>query len=44
MASEIVGVPFTEVLGHNRTVDRRFFHLVQQFNIVEESEVSHSHH
>jgi ATP-dependent phosphofructokinase / diphosphate-dependent phosphofructokinase len=33
---EIVGVPFGEVLGHNRTVDRRFFRLVRQFAVAEE--------
>ena len=41
---EIVPVPFSDVTGHNRTVDRRFFRLVQQFNVVEESEMSHAHH
>jgi ATP-dependent phosphofructokinase / diphosphate-dependent phosphofructokinase len=37
---EIVGVPFTEVVGHNRTVDRRFFRLVRQFNVAEEREAA----
>ncbi len=33
---EIVPVPFSEIVGRNRTVDRRFFRLVRQFNIAEE--------
>jgi phosphofructokinase-like protein len=35
---EIVPVPFAEVVGHNRTVDPRFFRLVRQFNAAEERE------
>ncbi len=38
---EMVPVPFTEVVGHNRTVDRRFFRLVRQFNVAEEMEPVH---
>ena len=33
---EIVPVPFDEVIGHNRRVDRRFFRLVRQFVIAGE--------
>jgi 6-phosphofructokinase 1 len=39
---DIVPVPLSDVLGHNRTVDRRFFKLVRQFNIAEESDPSHA--
>jgi 6-phosphofructokinase len=35
---DIVPVPFAEVIGHNRTVDRRFYRLVRQFAIADESE------
>jgi hypothetical protein len=31
-------VPFEQVLGHNRTVDRRFFRLVRHFAIAGERE------
>ncbi len=40
---EIVPVPFRDVTGHNRTVDRRFFRLVEQFNTIDESPAAHSH-
>jgi 6-phosphofructokinase 1 len=33
---DIVPVPFSDVLGHNRTVDRRFFRLVRHFAIAGE--------
>ncbi|MBI5287985.1 MAG: ATP-dependent 6-phosphofructokinase [Chloroflexi bacterium] len=33
---DIVPVPFADVLGHNRTVDRRFFRLVRQFVLAGE--------
>jgi 6-phosphofructokinase 1 len=33
---DVVPVPLSEVVGHNRTVDRRFFHLVRRFNVAEE--------
>jgi 6-phosphofructokinase 1 len=32
--NDIVAVPFAEVVGHNRTVDRRFFHLMRRFEVV----------
>ena len=32
---DIVPVPLADVLGHNRTVDRRFFKLVRRFNVAE---------
>ncbi len=38
---EIVPVPFAEVLGHNRPVDRRFFRLVRQFTIAGEPDAAH---
>jgi len=38
---EIVPVPFSEVIGRNRRVDVRFFDLVRQFAIAEESEAAH---
>jgi len=37
---EIVPVPFSDVVGRNRTVDRRYFRLVRQFNLAEESDPS----
>ena len=40
---EIVGVPFADVIGHNRTVDRRFFRLVRQFAIAEDQEPLRTH-
>ncbi|MHB8375527.1 MAG: 6-phosphofructokinase [Dehalococcoidia bacterium] len=40
---EIVPVPFSDVTGRNRTVDRRFFHLVIEFNAAEETEPARSH-
>ena len=33
---DIVPVPFSEVIGHNRTIDARFFRLVRQFVLEEE--------
>ncbi len=39
---DIVPVALSEVLGRNRTVDRRFFKLVRQFNIAEEHDPSHA--
>jgi 6-phosphofructokinase 1 len=36
---DVVGVPFEDVLGHNRTVDKRFFRLVRQF--THEGDVDH---
>jgi 6-phosphofructokinase 1 len=39
---DIVPVPLSEVLGHNRTVDSRFFKLVRQFNIADERDPSHA--
>jgi 6-phosphofructokinase 1 len=33
---DIVSVPFDQVLGHNRTVDPRFFKLVRQFALAGE--------
>ncbi len=33
---EIVPVPLAEVVGHNRTVDRRFFRLVRHFAVAGE--------
>jgi 6-phosphofructokinase 1 len=36
---DVVGVPFEDVLGHNRTVDKRFFRLVRQF--THEADVDH---
>ena len=41
---DIVGVPLADVVGHNRTVDKRFFHLVRRFNVAHESEASHAAH
>lgn len=41
---DIVAVPFREVVGRNRTVDKRFFHLVRRFNVAQESEASHAAH
>lgn len=41
---EIVSVPFADVIGHNRTVDRRFFRLVRQFLLAEESAGAHQPH
>lgn len=38
---DVVPVPLSEVVGHNRTVDRRFFHLVRRFNVAEEPDASH---
>jgi len=35
---EIVPVPFADVIGHNRQVDRRFYRLVQHFALAEEPE------
>jgi 6-phosphofructokinase 1 len=35
---DIVPIPFADVVGHNRTVDRRFYRLVRQFAIADESE------
>jgi 6-phosphofructokinase 1 len=35
---DIEPVPFEQVLGHNRTVDRRFFRLVRHFAIAGERE------
>jgi ATP-dependent phosphofructokinase / diphosphate-dependent phosphofructokinase len=35
---EIVPVPFSEIIGHHRTVDRRFYRLVRQFAIAGEAE------
>ena len=35
---EVVPVPFADIIGHNRTVDRRFFRLVRQFALAEASE------
>ena len=40
---EIVPIPFADVTGRNRTVDRRFFKLVLDFNSAEERESSHAH-
>ncbi len=40
---EIVPVPFSEIIGHNRTVDRRFFRLVRQFAVAEQNELSRAH-
>jgi 6-phosphofructokinase 1 len=40
---EIVPVPFADVTGHNRTVDRRFFRLVEQFNTVDQGAAAHAH-
>lgn len=34
---DIVPVPFAEVIGHNRTVDPRFFRLVRHFAVAEEA-------
>jgi 6-phosphofructokinase 1 len=31
---DIVPVPLGEILGHNRTVDRRFFHLMRRFEVA----------
>jgi 6-phosphofructokinase 1 len=36
---EIVPVPLADVVGHNRTVDRRFFRLVRHFAIAGERDV-----
>jgi 6-phosphofructokinase 1 len=36
---DIVPVPFSEVVGHNRTVDPRYFRLVRQFAIAGEDQV-----
>jgi 6-phosphofructokinase 1 len=36
---DVVGVPFEDVLGHNRTVDKRFFRLVRHF--THEGDVDH---
>jgi hypothetical protein len=33
---EIVPVRFSEVIGHNRPIDARFFRLVRQFVVEEE--------
>jgi 6-phosphofructokinase 1 len=38
---EIAPIPFADVIGRNRRVDIRFFRLVRQFAIAEESEVAH---
>ncbi len=38
---EIVPVPFADVIGHNRTVDRGFFRLVRQFATAEAAELPH---
>ncbi|MDE3096573.1 MAG: ATP-dependent 6-phosphofructokinase [Chloroflexota bacterium] len=40
---EIVPVPFSDVTGRNRTVDRRFSRLVFEFNAAEEAESSQPH-
>jgi len=37
---DIVPVPFADVLGHNRTVDRRFFRLVRQFVLAGERDAA----
>ena len=36
---EIVPVPLADVIGRNRTVDRRFFKLVRQFSVAEEHQI-----
>ena len=33
---EIVAVPFAQIIGHNRAVDRRFYRLVRQFTLAGE--------
>ena len=38
---EVVPVPFSDVIGHNRTVDRRFFRLVRQFALADAAEPAH---
>jgi 6-phosphofructokinase 1 len=40
---DIVSVPLAEVVGRNRRVDPRFFRLVRQFAVAEESEPAHVH-
>jgi 6-phosphofructokinase len=32
---DVVPVPLADVIGHNRTVDPRFLHLVRRFNVAE---------
>lgn len=39
---DVVPVPFNEVIGKNRRVDRRFFRLVRHFAIAEEEEPVHA--
>jgi 6-phosphofructokinase 1 len=40
---DIVPVPLADVVGRNRTVDKRFFKLVRRFNIAEEHDGAHPH-
>lgn len=37
---DVVPVPLADVVGHNRTVDRRFFRLVRRFNVTEAQEAA----
>ncbi len=39
---EIVPVPFADVIGHNRRVDKAYFRFVRQFAVAEESEGVHA--
>ena len=41
---DIIATPLADVVGRNRTVDKRFFHLVRRFNVARESEASHAAH
>jgi 6-phosphofructokinase 1 len=38
---EVVPVPFGDVIGHNRTVDRAFFRIARQFAVAEEAVAAH---
>jgi hypothetical protein len=37
-------VPLAEVVGREKRVDRRYFKLVQRFNIAEERDPAHAEH
>jgi 6-phosphofructokinase 1 len=38
--TDIVPVPLAEIVGHNRTVDRRYFHLMRRFEVLPENPAS----